>query len=81
MQLFKDFYIKISENGAYYFIEGQFDKDRNAAVLKIHKCFCFSTGRLASVLDFDIQTGPDYPGFGSGIPLLPLPVSDSVTLP
>jgi hypothetical protein len=67
LQLFKDSYFKVDDNGAYYFAEDQFDTARNDAVLKIHKLIDISTSSLEQVLRFDIKAASGYQGFGNGV--------------
>ena len=64
---FKNSYYKVEENGSYYFLEDQFDSPRNDAVLKIHKVLDLSTMWMENVLDFNICTAPDYPGYGTDV--------------
>ncbi|GHU79107.1 hypothetical protein FACS189462_4570 [Spirochaetia bacterium] len=67
LELFKDSYFKIADNGSYYLAEDQFDTARNSAVLKIHKLLDISTNSLEQVLRFDVKAASGYQGFGSGI--------------
>ncbi|GHV76026.1 hypothetical protein AGMMS49942_08470 [Spirochaetia bacterium] len=64
LQLFKDSYFKVADNGAYYFAEDQFDTARNNAVLKIHKLLELQTNWLENILGFNIKAAPGYQGFG-----------------
>jgi hypothetical protein len=66
-EYFKNSYYKIEDNGAYYFLEDQFDTPRNNAMMKVHKLLELSTGMLESVLNFAIKAAPEYRGFGTGI--------------
>jgi transglutaminase-like putative cysteine protease len=76
LQLFKDSYFKVSDNGSYYFAEDQFDTTRNNAVLKIHKLLELSTNYLDNVLDFNIKAASSYNGFGNGVSKYPLTFQD-----
>jgi hypothetical protein len=60
-------YYKVDDNGAYYFLEDQFDAPRNNAVMKIHKLLEVSTTDLDNVLNFTIKAAPGYTGFGKGL--------------
>jgi hypothetical protein len=76
LQLFKDSYFKVSDNGSYYFAEDQFDTRRNNAVLKIHKLLELSTNYLDNVLDFNIKAASGYNGFGNGVSKYPITFQD-----
>ncbi|MHB9293858.1 hypothetical protein Holit_02977 [Hollandina sp. SP2] len=71
LEHFKNSYYKVEDNGAYYFLEDQFDAPRNSAVMKIHKLLELSTGMLENVLDFKIKAASGYPGFGKGVTKYP----------
>jgi len=67
LEYFKDSYYKVADNDSYYFLEDQFDIQRNTAVLKIHKLLDISTIPLEPILDFNIKAVPRYRGFGNGL--------------
>jgi hypothetical protein len=67
LELFKNSYYKIQENGCYYFAEDQFDTARNNAVLKIHNLLELPVNWLDNVLVFNVKAASGYPGFGKGV--------------
>jgi hypothetical protein len=65
LDAFRNAYFKVAENGMYYFIEDQFDTQRNNAVSKIHGLLELSTSWMDPVISFNIKAADGYKGYGS----------------
>jgi hypothetical protein len=79
-EFFKNSYYKVADNDSYYLLEDQFDIQRNAAVLKIHKLLDISTTSWEHILSFNIKAVPRYRGFENGVLKYPYAYSNYTQL-
>jgi hypothetical protein len=62
-EFFINSYFKVQENSSYYFLEDQFDTQRNNAVIKIHPLVDLSLEMLEPILVFSIKAQSGYDGY------------------
>jgi hypothetical protein len=67
LDYFENSYFEVPDNDSYYYIEDQFDTQRNNAIAKIHNLLGLTSGWMESVLHFNIKAAPGYAGFGTSV--------------
>ncbi|MBQ6567684.1 MAG: hypothetical protein IJL80_11570 [Treponema sp.] len=73
LNLLKSSFFKHEEYGRYYFLENQFDTERNRAVDKFFRLMSYPPDHYDTVLYFDLKADEGYDGFGLDVARFPRP--------
>lgn len=67
LRMFKESFIRIKENDAYYIKEDVFAQERNDTLVKIFELLELNPRNMETVLEFNVKADSSYKGFGRGV--------------